>query len=277
MSFTGMRPAFFFSIALWLLFSYKPSETSITWTSLEEGLTYGTYKADLKSIYNDQVVNILKIDPALFQLKMITSKETGEKNKTAKGWAQSKKLIAAFNAGMYLSDHKTNRGYMVNHGYTNNSRLNADNTILAFDPKEDSLPKAQIIDRTCQDWETMKESYHCMTQSIRMVDCNQKNRWSKQAKMWSMLVVATDKEGNILFIFCRSPYTVHNFINLQLKAPLNIYNMMYLEGGPEASFYLNHPKKTVERFGSYETDFITNDNNDEFWEIPNVVGIVKRD
>lgn len=271
-----MKPVFLLSAALLLLFSYKPVETTIHWTELEEGLSYGTYKAALKSIYNDQMVNILKIDPERFQLKMITSKETGEANKTAKGWAKEKKLLAAFNAGMYLSDHKTNRGFMVNHGYTNNSQVNSDNTILAFDLKKEELPKAQIIDRKCQDWETLKEQYHCMTQSIRMVDCQQKNRWSRQAKMWSMVVVATDMEGNILFIFCRSPYTVHNFINLQLKAPLNIYNMMYLEGGPEASFYLNHPKKTVERFGSYETDFITNDNNEEFWEIPNVIGVVRR-
>jgi hypothetical protein len=51
---------------------------------------------------------------------------------------------------------------------------------------------------------------------------------------------------------------------------------MYLEGGPEASFYLNHPKKQVARMGSYETDFMEDDNNHRFWQIPNVIGIERR-
>lgn len=271
-----MKLPLLLSASIFLLFSAKLPTNQITWTQLDTGLTYGEYTADLKSIYNDRVVNILKIDPEHYDLKLLSAKETGEKIKTAKSWAQSHSLIAAFNAGMYLMDYKTNKGYMKNYSFVNNPKVNADNTVLAFNPKEKGVPAAQIIDRTCQDWENLKESYHSMTQSIRMVDCNQKNRWSKQAKMWSMVVVATDKDGNILFIFCRSPYTVHDFINLQLQAPLNIYNMMYLEGGPEASFYLNHPKKKLERFGSYETDFITNDNNDQFWEIPNVIGVVKK-
>ena len=260
-----------------LLQSSSPdSSNTIKWTSLEKGLDYGEYKAPLKSIYSDQIVNVLRIDPNHFDLKLISAKEKNEDIRTAKEWAQDKGLIAAFNAGMYLMDYQTNKGYMKNYDFINNPRVNADNTILAFNPKSDSVPRAQIIDRKCQDWEKLRESYHSYTQSIRMIDCNQKNRWSRQEKLWSMVVVAADKAGNILFIFCRSPYRVHDFINMQLQAPINIYNMMYLEGGPEASFYLNHPKKKVERFGSYETGFMTSDKNNQFWEIPNVIGVVKK-
>lgn len=43
-----------------------------------------------------------------------------------------------------------------------------------------------------------------------------------------MAAVAMDKDGNILFIHSRSPYEVRQFIDMLLKAPLNIKNMMYL-------------------------------------------------
>jgi hypothetical protein len=109
-----------------------------------------------------------------------------------------------------------------------------------------------------------------------MVDCDQKNRWAKQNRKWSMVVTALDKSGNLLFIFTRSPYTVHDYINILLNSELNIYNMMYLEGGPESSFYLNHPKKKVARMGSYETGFWEDDTNNEYWQIPNVIGIERK-
>jgi hypothetical protein len=51
---------------------------------------------------------------------------------------------------------------------------------------------------------------------------------------------------------------------------------MYLEGGPEASFYLNHNGIEVKKFGSYETDFNENDDNEGFLEIPNIIGISKK-
>ena len=91
-----------------------------------------------------------------------------------------------------------------------------------------------------------------------------------------MVVIGVDKEGNALFIFTRSPHSVHDFINILLDAPLNLYNLMYLEGGPEASFYLSHNELMIEKMGSYETGFNENDDNNEFWQIPNVIGITKK-
>ena len=51
----------------------------------------------------------------------------------------------------------------------------------------------------------------------------------------------------------RCPYLVCDFINILLALPLDINNAMYLEGGSEASFYLNHKGFEVKKFGSYET------------------------
>lgn len=257
--------------------SLSAKAQEINWETLDVGLEYAEFKSPKKSIMGDEIINILKINPKHYQLEMVSAKETSTGGRKAPEWAKEKGFVAVFNAGMYnLNDYATNMGYMKYKGYTNNPHLNKDNTILAFDRENESVPEVQIIDRKCQDWESLKTQYGSFTQSIRMVDCNQTNRWAQQNRIWSMVITAIDKDGNILFIFTRSPYSVHNFIDILLTAPLNIYNAMYLEGGPESSFYINHAKRKVSRMGSYETDFWYNDNNNEFWEIPNVIGVKKK-
>jgi len=49
---------------------------------------------------------------------------------------------------------------------------------------------------------------------------------------------------------------------------------MYVEGGPESSLYINAGGKEVKSMGSYETNFNLNDENDLFWQLPNVIGII---
>lgn len=254
----------------------QEKKTSINWKKIDSGLFVADYKSPNKAIIGDNVITILKINPKHYNFNLLSAKEKAEDTRTAKDWAVTKKQIAVINAGMYQADYATNVGYMKNFNFVNNSRLNKDNTIIAFNRKDTIVPEIQIIDRTCQNWETLKTKYNSFSQSIRMVDCNQKNRWSQQNKKWSMVVIAIDKKGNALFISARSPYSVHNFVNTLLKAPLQIKNIMYLEGGPEASLYLNHNGTEIEKMGSYETGFNENDNNNNFWKIPNVIGITKK-
>lgn len=273
-----MKYRHFFIAFFILLVSFgQENSKKISWEKLEVGLELTEYIAPQKSILGDNTITILKINPVYFDFNLFSAKQRGEQTKTAKSWAEEKEQIAVINAGMYRMDHATNLGYMKNYDFVNNQSENKDNTIVAFNRKDDNVPAFQIIDKTCQDWNVLKNKYNSFSQSIRMVDCNQKNKWSQQNKKWSMVAIGKDKEGNALFIISRSPYTVHDFINIVLKAPLNLYNLMYLEGGPEASFYLSHPNKKLSIFGSYETGFNENDKNKMFWEIPNVIGISKKD
>lgn len=247
-----------------------------TWKEIDAGLHLGEISSKVKSDYGDSKITILKINPEYYNFDLIISKENGEKNKTAKEWAEARGLPAVINAGMYQSDLKTNIGFMKNYDFINNKNINRDNAILAFNRKDKTVPQIQIIDRKCQGWEDLIEKYNSLSQGIRMVDCNQKNRWSPQNKKWSTSTIALDKSGNALFIFSRSPYSMHDFTNTIINSSLDVHNMMYLEGGPEASFYLNHKGIEVKKVGSYETNFNENDDNNFFWTIPNVIGITKK-
>ena len=266
-------------IPIWLFLlglSFGASPASLTWEAVAPGLDYAAHRPSPAPAIGDGVVSILRIDPARYEFVLMSAKQTGDGPQTAPAWARRGDLIAAVNAGMYMADFATNLGYMQHYDFVNNPRLNRDNTIAAFNPKQAGLPPFQIIDRTCQDWDSLRQQYHSFTQSIRMVDCHRRNRWSQQPRQWSMVVLGEDRQGRALFIFTRSPYSVHDFIDLLLALDLDLAKAMYLEGGPEASFFLDYQGKQVKRFGSYETGFYESDENPAFWPIPNVIGIRAR-
>lgn len=265
----------FLKIGLWLVLSsnsiYSQSQ-KISWQKIDSGLFYSEALSPIKSDIGDSKVTVLKIDPHFYDFKLISAKEKNEVSRTLKEWAETKGLIASINAGLYQEDGKTNVGYMKNFNFINNNHLNKDNTIAAFNRRDTTVPEIQIIDLKCQKWEELKDKYNSYTQCIRMIDCNQNNTWRLQPEKYGMAVIAIDKQGNALFIFTRSAFSVHDFISILKLLPLNIYNAMYLEGSAPASFYLNYKGLEVEKTGS----IMTNGDNGIAWELPNIIGIVKK-
>jgi hypothetical protein len=233
-----------------------------------------SYDSPQKSIMGNSRIDILKMDPVKYKLNLLTRQECGGPERTAQEWARDFKQVATINTGMFMQDQRS-CGYMKNFKVVINSHVSVSNTILAFNPIDGSVPPVQIIDRQCQDWGDLQYRYECYDQSIRMVDCNQVNCWKDMDKRWSVACIGIDKSGNVLFIFCRSPYKMHDFIDILLKAPIELYNLMYLEGGPPASFYLNSGNREVSGIGSYESDVCETDENSVFWNVPNVIGIEK--
>jgi len=68
---------------------------------------------------------------------------------------------------------------------------------------------------------------------------------------------------------------MYNLNNTLIDLPINIECAQHLEGGPEASLYLKYKDVELKYIGSYETSFWDNSNND-FWPIPNIIGITKK-
>lgn len=244
-------------------------------TEIDDGLTLMEYSPGDISPYSNNTITVLKVDPDTYTLDLLCANQTDGYWRDVEQWA-STGYVAAVNSGMSMTNG-ISCGYLRSDDYTNQRKVNSEwNCFLAANPKSPGLPKVQIVDRQCQDWWNTVTQYDDVMQCIRIIDCNQNNVWAQQDEWWSMVVAATDKQGNILFCFTRSPYTVHDFGNMLLDTDLDIYNAMYLEGGPEASLYINHNGTVIDRFGSYETGFNPTDNNEWYWPIPNAIGISKR-
>jgi len=247
------------------------------WKTLERGLAVADFESSIRSQFGDSKITIVKIDPKYYSLKLICASEHGDTKKTAKEWCKNNSLIATVNAGMFQANGITNVGYMKNYSHLNNRKLNWYKSILAFNPVVQGIPSIQIIDRECQNFENLKDKYQTLVQNIRMINCKRKNVWSQQEKQWSMVALGMDESANVLFIFTRSPYSVHDFNGMLLSLPIAISGAMYLEGGPEASLYCNVNGSEINKFGSFETRFNENDDNNHAWPIPNVIGIVRKE
>lgn len=254
-------------------------QETIVWKNLEQGLDYTSCNAPVRSSHADSKIDVLRIDPVYFSFELECMEQKKSNSKKIDQIAKENNLIACVNAGMFKleGNFQTCTGYLINGTYTNNATLNPSyKNVFAFNSKDSSKKSAALVDITCQDWATAKNNYTSFSQGIRMINCEGKATWQASEKKWSMVLLGEDTSGNILFIFCRSPYKVLDFTNMLLQSDLQIKRLMYLEGGPEASFFVNHPNANIHKMGSYETGFNENDNNTVFWEIPNVIGIKRK-
>ena len=87
------------------------------------GVEYIEMFAYKSSFLGDNKMSILKIDPQLFDFRLICTSQIGL-TKNAIEWMDSLNLNIVFNAGMYnLSDNITNQFYLKNYDHINNSIL----------------------------------------------------------------------------------------------------------------------------------------------------------
>jgi len=252
--------------------SFASTGVIIPWNEAEDGLHVAEFETDFDNAQH--ALTLVKIDPARYSFKLLCATEHGKEPLNAKEWASKYQMIAVVNAGMFQENGLTSVGFMKNFNHVNNGRLSRANTILAFNPVEKNIPEIQLIDRECQNFNDLRPKYQSFVQSMRMISCKQQNVWAEQDAKWSTLAVGTDTQGNILFLFSRTPCTVHDFIEILLSLPLSLKSAMYLEGGPQASLYLSTSRMTVERYGVWGG--IENNSLQFPLPVPNVIGISKK-
>jgi len=261
----------------YILCAQEGEDSLAKWHDLQTGLCYWEADAPEKSILNDSKIFILKADPRFCNFRMLCSSENGNRNRTADGWAKDFGVNVVVNAGMFnMTNGRTNKGYLKNYSHINNSKLNGYyNVMMAMNPKQNSDPAMMLYDLTCSKWESIRTKYESFCQGMRMIDCNGgKMAWDKRpGQACSMILSATDITGNIYFIFTRSPYTHQKMIDFVVRLIPDIRTTVYLEGGPEASLYVQTSDTIISKIGSYVSKTYENDNNDHFWELPNVIGI----
>lgn len=247
------------------------------WKKVDDGLFIGEFLSPQKSVTGDSKIIIVRIDPQKYELKLLTASEYKHSNLTVNQWCQKYNLIAGINAGMFQGDYSSNVGFMKNFNHTNNSRINSKYlSVAAFNPVDKSNAGFRIFDIDETKMKDILNNYRTVIQNLRLIKRPGKNRWSQQSKKWSEAALGQDREGNILFIFSRSPFSMHDLNKILLKLPIRLVCAQHLEGGPEASLFFSHNGKKLELVGSFETGFNEDDENTVFWPIPNVLGIIKR-
>lgn len=251
------------------------------WKTLEPGLELGTLAMPQTSEVGNSQLTVLRIDPALWDLHLVgRSAEGGAKGATAREWCRKHGLAAGINAGMFATDYVTHVGYLRFRDRVLSAHRNSYRSVAAFDPRRDDLPRFRIVDLDAEgsSWSSITNDYRSTAQNLRLIRRPGASVWDpKGTDAWSEAALAEDREGRILFLFCRSPYTMHQFNRQILSLGLEIVAAQHLEGGPEAQIYVRAGGEEIERFGSFETSFQENDSGSHSWPIPNVLGIRRRE
>ncbi|HWT87915.1 MAG TPA: phosphodiester glycosidase family protein [Candidatus Angelobacter sp.] len=274
------NPSILIAIFSLSLSSLLAAQATLQWKSIAPGMDYKYVTAKTRSAVGDSRIFILRVDPNLWQLEAIGISQTGESTgHTARDWSQRQKFSAAINAGMFATDFKTHLGYMGSASHVNSGRANSYQSVAAFDPRNSRSPPFRIFDLDAPGarFEDIQKDYASALQNLRLIKKPGSNQWSQQSRQWSEAALGEDDAGRILFIYSRSPFSMHDLNNELLAAGIGIVAAQHLEGGPEAQLYLHVGSFEMEMYGSYETSFRKNDSNSSAaWPVPNILGLRPR-
>jgi hypothetical protein len=223
---------------------------------------------------------VFRVDPHLWDLVYMGKSFPYENMEmTVREWCNKYDLAAAINVGMFQTDNRTNVGYLKYKDYKNNSQLNNYKSVLAFNPKKDNeLPVVKIFDLDDNriSLKGILDGYNAAVQNLRLIKKPGINVWQQQVDKWSEAALGEDNKGNLLFIFYRYPLSMYDLNKRLLESGIGIVAAQHLEGGPEAQLFLKEGDVEFEQFGSYETSYNENEDNNIPVPIPNILGIRRR-
>ncbi|HEV8492731.1 MAG TPA: phosphodiester glycosidase family protein [Candidatus Angelobacter sp.] len=245
------------------------------WKTLAPGLEITTFKAAHPVPQGKSNITVLRIDPTRWELVFAGVSQSGGASTSAKQWCARNKLTAAINAGMFQQDGRTHVGYLRSGDHVNSRRIASYQSVVAFGPHSDGKPPFHIFDlnKPAAELPAIAKEYQLTVQNLRLIQRPGVDKWHQDKKRASEAALGEDDAGRILFIFTRSPFTMYELNEELLKANIGLVAAQYLEGGPEAQLYVHAGQTEMEMFGSYETGFSPDDQNDETWPVPNVLGI----
>lgn len=253
----------------------------VIWEKVGDGVEYCETDAPKASFLGDSKITMLKINPGKVDFELFCASQLDRKPRPVNVWADTMNLDIVFNAGMYdMAKPLISRGLLRNNGHVNQSQLAPEwNTMFALNPRDTSKKDISLVDLQYTPFDLIKNEYNSFAQGLRMIDGKGNPMdWKKRVQSCSMLVCAQDKAGYFYIFFTRSPY-VHNTMIHFLDAyfPTELVNAIYMEGGPETSLYAHIGDFCLQKVGSYVSNTYPTDSNDEFWPLPNVIGIRLKD
>ncbi len=176
----------------------------------------------------------LRIDPERYTLTLHMA--SSDQPRSLPDLAARHHLSAAINASMYLPDKRTSTGHMRNATHVNNPRVvEKFGAFLVTQPKVPGLPRALLLDRAEDDWQTALERYSLVIQNYRLNNVQGKVLWSSEGPPHSIAALSQNKAGQLFFLLCPDPVQPALFAAALLHLPLGLRTVMYLEGGSQAA------------------------------------------
>lgn len=248
------------------------------WTEIDRGLFYGDFQVNSPIPFNDVTITILKIDPHIYDFQLLSISEYKHDALTMPEWCKKYNLLGAINAGMYQEDMSSNVGFMKNFDHVNNSHVNSSHySLAAFHPVDSTAAPFFIFDIDDYPADSVLARYNSVVQNLRLIKRPGENRWFEADKRWPEAAIGQDKNGNVLFIYCRAPLTMTELNEALLSLPIHIVAAMHAEGGQPASMHFSHNGFVISTSGTGDTKFDADGTALNAPAVPNVIGFSKKD
>jgi len=245
-----------------------PDPCAVERASLGAGLVHERWSLGATPVAGSPAcVDVVRVDPARHAMRVLSD----AKRRTAPAWRDAEKLVAVINAGMFHDD-----GAPVGLTIAGGRVLGIDNPkfggFVAWDPVAAGDPPVMVTGSQCAgfDLAALRARYRSLVQSYRLLDCDGRALPWSDPKHYSAAAIGVDRSGRVVLLHARAAVTMAELS--RALATHDLAGAIFLEGGPEATLIAGE----LERIGSYETGFVENDDNHEFWALPNVIGFTVR-
>jgi hypothetical protein len=242
----------------------------------------------------DRQITIVRVDLRAYRLRFLTEARHGPR-RPAPTWASDHRLAGVTNAGMFLPSGRS-VGFMVQDGdVVSNRRVTKYRGTIGFEERaatsartsttasatssSTSAPLAlEVGGPGCptSDVDAFAARFRNVLQAYLLVDCAGRAMPWPNRKRFSAAAFGRDREGRAVFVHVRTPYRMEVFNRMLSNPTFGIRGLIYLEGGPESSLYVDAEGQRVTEVGSYETGFYESDANRVYWDLPNVVAFEAR-
>jgi hypothetical protein len=250
--------------------------TGLDWKVLEPGIEYATARAAGPrplSLPIDDQIHLVRVDPKVRRLEAVMAGAGDGRARSAAQWCRDRHLAVAINMGMFQTDRRTNTGYARSPKYVNNGHWAGKYKVaLGFGALKSGAPPLVMADLDDPAAKARLADYGTVIQNLRLIKAG-RSVWEQQEHRWSEAAVAVDRQGRLLFIFSRYPYTMKELTDILLALPLAIESAMHMDGGPPASLSIHAGGVNLDLNGSFETGALESDAVPAQSPIPNVLGV----
>jgi len=245
------------------------------WEELEPGLALARFPVPVAGDRAGELL-ALRIDPARYSFVILSVSIPGEKKRSLRDWAEAHGLLAAINAGMYQPDGRTHTGYLRVGDIVNNAHVAAKfGAFFVTSPDiSDQLPDAAVLDRSVSDWQALIPHYEMVVQNFRMISADRRLQWLADGPEHAISAVGEDGNGHILFLHCSDAMTCAAFAKRLLELPLDVRQVMYVEGGNQAGLFLDTGRERHVWAGRHPTGYWPAGGINT--PLPNIIGVKRR-
>ncbi len=224
----------------------------------------------------NRILTVVRVDLRRYRLTVLSSVRDGAP-RPLDAWVRDHRLSGGMNAGMFLPNRRP-VATLVHDGTVISDRNPASyDGIIGWDPHGAFGPIGAGGRGCAHDLAAMRQRFRSVVQGYRMmIDCEGRAVAWRNERRYSAAAFGADAQGRAVFVHARTPYRMRELNEMIAALGLGIRGLVYMEGGPEASLVVRDADRSVTEIGSWEDGFNPNDENRQLWDIPNVIGFVRR-